>query len=72
MMKFISYNTNKALDEIEFTTYYEKKRNRTIIVNDDILCFDVETSSGFLHKDEKEIKPFDSSKSEAQWKQTQH
>lgn len=64
MMKFISYNTNKALDEIEFTTYYEKKRNRTVIVNDDILCFDVETSSGFLHKNEKEIKPFDSSKSE--------
>ena len=49
---------DKPLSDIEFTTYYYKKPRRADIVNDDIMCFDIETSSGFLHKDKFDIEPY--------------
>ena len=49
---------DKPLSEIEFTTYYYKTPRRADIVNDDIMCFDIETSSGFLHKDKFDIEPY--------------
>lgn len=54
-----NYNIRDSpLSEIEFNTYYFKKKNRADIVNDDIMCFDIETSSGFLHKDSNIIEPY--------------
>lgn len=53
------YNIRDSpLMEIEFQTYYFKKKNRADIVNDDIMCFDIETSSGFLHKDSDTLEPY--------------
>lgn len=53
------YNIRDSpLSEIEFQNHYFKKKNRADIVNDDIMCFDVETSSGFLHKDSDTIEPY--------------
>lgn len=53
------YNIRDSpLSEIEFQKYYFKKRNRADIVNDDIMCFDIETSSGFLHKDRDTLEPY--------------
>lgn len=53
------YNIRDSpLSEIEFQTYYFKKKNRADIVNDDIMCFDIETSSGFLHKDSDMLEPY--------------
>lgn len=49
---------DKPLKDIEFSTYYYKKPRRSDIVNDDIMCFDIETSSGFLHKDKHELEPY--------------
>ena len=46
------------LKEIEFSTYYYKKPRRADIVNDDIMCFDIETSSAFLHKDSDTLEPY--------------
>ncbi len=53
------YNSRDSpLSEIEFRNYYFKKKNRADIVNDDIMCFDIETSSGFLHKDSDTLEPY--------------
>lgn len=53
------YNIRDSpLSEIEFQSYYFKKKNRSDIVNDDIMCFDIETSSGFLHKDSDTLEPY--------------
>lgn len=53
------YNIRDSpLPEIEFQTHYFKKKNRADIVNDDIMCFDIETSSGFLHKDSDSLEPY--------------
>lgn len=53
------YNIRDSpLSEIDFQTYYFKKKNRADIVNDDIMCFDIETSSGFLHKDSDTLEPY--------------
>lgn len=53
------YNIRDSpLLEIEFHSYYFKKKNRADIVNDDIMCFDIETSSGFLHKDSDTLEPY--------------
>lgn len=53
------YNSRDSpLSEIEFQTHYFKKKNRADIVNDDIMCFDIETSSGFLHKDSDTLEPY--------------
>lgn len=53
------YNIRDSpLSEIEFKTHYFKKKNRADIVNDDVMCFDIETSSGFLHKDRNTLEPF--------------
>lgn len=53
------YNIRDSpLSEIEFQSYYFKKKNRADIVNDDIMCFDIETSSGFLHKDRDTLEPY--------------
>lgn len=53
------YNIRDSpLSEIEFHSYYFKKKNRADIVNDDIMCFDIETSSGFLHKDSDALEPY--------------
>lgn len=53
------YNIRDSpLSEIEFQNYYFKKKNRADIVNDDIMCFDIETSSGFLHKDRDTLEPY--------------
>lgn len=53
------YNIRDSpLSEIEFQTHYFKKKNRADIVNDDIMCFDIETSSGFLHKDSDMLEPY--------------
>lgn len=53
------YNIRDSpLSEIEFRSYYFKKKNRADIVNDDIMCFDIETSSGFLHKDSDTLEPY--------------
>lgn len=53
------YNIRDSpLSEIDFQTYYFKKKNRADLVNDDIMCFDIETSSGFLHKDSDTIEPY--------------
>lgn len=53
------YNIRDSpLSEIEFHSYYFKKKNRADIVNDDIMCFDIETSSGFLHKDSDTLEPY--------------
>lgn len=53
------YNIRDSpLSEIEFQSYYFKKKNRADIVNDDIMCFDIETSSGFLHKDGDTLEPY--------------
>ena len=54
-----NYNIRDSpLSEIEFHTHYFKKKNRADIVNDDIMCFDIETSSGFLHKGSNIIEPY--------------
>lgn len=53
------YNIRDSpLSEIDFQTYYFKKKNRADIINDDIMCFDIETSSGFLHKDSDTLEPY--------------
>jgi hypothetical protein len=53
------YNIRDSpLSEIEFKKHYFKKKNRADIVNDDIMCFDIETSSGFLHKDSDTLEPY--------------
>lgn len=53
------YNIRDSpLLEIEFHSHYFKKKNRADIVNDDIMCFDIETSSGFLHKDSDTLEPY--------------
>lgn len=53
------YNIRDSpLSEIEFQSYYFKKKNRADIVNDDIMCFDIETSSGFLNKDSDTLEPY--------------
>ena len=53
------YNIRDSpLSEIEFQNHYFKKKNRADIVNDDIMCFDIETSSGFLHKDSETLEPY--------------
>lgn len=52
------YARDAPLKDIVFTTYYYKKRNRADVVNDDIMCFDIETSSAFLHKDGKVLEPY--------------
>lgn len=53
------YNIRDSpLSEIDFQTYYFKKKNRADIVNDDVMCFDIETSSGFLHKDSNTLEPY--------------
>lgn len=53
------YNIRDSpLSEIEFHSYYFKKKNRADIVNDDIMCFDIETSSGFLHKDSDTLEQY--------------
>ena len=53
------YNIRDSpLSEIDFQTHYFKKKNRADIVNDDIMCFDIETSSGFLHKDSDTLEPY--------------
>lgn len=53
------YNIRDSpLSEIEFKNHYFKKKNRADIVNDDIMCFDIETSSGFLHKDSDTLEPY--------------
>ena len=53
------YNIRDSpLSEIEFQNHYFKKKNRADIVNDDIMCFDIETSSGFLHKDSDTLEPY--------------
>lgn len=52
------YARDAPLSDIDFTTYYYKKRNRADVVNDDIMCFDIETSSAFLHKDSKALEPY--------------
>lgn len=53
------YNIRDSpLSEIEFQSYYFKKKNRADIVNDDIMCFDIETSSGFLYKDSDTLEPY--------------
>lgn len=53
------YNIRDSpLPEIDFQTYYFKKKNRADIVNDDVMCFDIETSSGFLHKDSNTLEPY--------------
>lgn len=53
------YNIRDSpLSEIEFQNHYFKKKNRADIVNDDIMCFDIETSSGFLHKDSNTLEPY--------------
>lgn len=53
------YNIRDSpLSEIEFQNHYFKKKNRADIVNDDIMCFDIETSSGFLHKDSDMLEPY--------------
>lgn len=53
------YNIRDSpLSEIEFQNYYFKKKNRADVVNDDIMCFDIETSSGFLHKDSDTLEPY--------------
>lgn len=49
---------DSTLSEIEFQNYYFKKKNRADIVNDDIMCFDIETTSGFLHKDSDTLEPY--------------
>ena len=46
------------LKDIKFATYYYKKPRRADIVNDDIMCFDIETSSAFLHKESKILEPY--------------
>lgn len=53
------YNIRDSpLSEIDFQTYYFKKKNRADVVNDDIMCFDIETSSGFLHKNSDTLEPY--------------
>lgn len=53
------YNIRDSpLSEIDFQNYYFKKKNRADIVNDDIMCFDIETSSAFLHKDSNTLEPY--------------
>ena len=52
------YARDVPLKEIEFSTYYYKKPRRADIVNDDIMCFDIETSSAFLHKDGKILESY--------------
>lgn len=53
------YNIRDSpLSEIEFHNHYFKKKNRADIFNDDIMCFDIETSSGFLHNDSDTLEPY--------------
>ena len=47
------YGRDAPLSEIEFSTFYWQRKNRADIVNDDIMCFDIETSSAFKHKEVK-------------------
>ena len=48
---------NKNLDEIEFTEYFKKTRNKSEIYCDNIMCFDTEVSSGFIHNGET-VEPY--------------
>ena len=48
---------NKNLYEIEFTEYFKKTRNKSEIYCDNIMCFDTEVSSGFIH-DGETVEPY--------------
>ena len=52
------YARDAPLSEIEFSTFYWQRKNRADIVNDDIMCFDIETSSAFKHKDSDTLEPY--------------
>ena len=52
------YARDAPLKEIEFSTFYWQRKNRADIVNDDIMCFDIETSSAFKHKDSNTLEPY--------------
>lgn len=63
-----SVNTHILLSELEPSFYYEKKRNRVVLVNDDIMTFDVEVSSGFIH-DGQTVEQFDKSKDDLYYRE---
>ena len=52
------YARDAPLKDIEFSTFYWQRKNRVDIVNDDIMCFDIETSSAFKHKDSNTLEPY--------------
>lgn len=52
------YARDAPLKDIEFSTFYWQRKNRADIVNNDIMCFDVETSSAFKHKDSNTLEPY--------------
>ena len=49
---------NKDLNEIEYTEYYVKSRNKSFITCDNIMCFDIEVSNGFIHEKTFDVEPF--------------
>lgn len=52
------------IDKIEYTTYYYKNQKRADVVNDDIMCFDIETSSAFYDVRRRTLEPFNKNKSQ--------
>ena len=52
------YARDAPLKDIKFSTFYWQRKNRADIVNDDIMCFDIETSSAFKHKDSNTLEPY--------------
>ena len=49
---------NKDLNEIEYEEYYVKSRNKSFITCDNIMCFDIEVSNGFIHEKTFDVEPF--------------
>ena len=59
----------KNLNEIEFTEYYKKSRNKSELYCDNIMCFDTEVSSGFLPKDTNIVESYNSEKGSDYYKE---
>lgn len=56
------------IDKIQYTTFYEKNQSRTSVTVDDIMCFDIEVSTGFYNVRRRTLEIFDKNKSQEYYK----
>ena len=57
-----------ALDKVKFIQCLEKKKTGVEFYNDNIMCFDIETSSGFYNPETDTVEEFNKHESAEHWK----